>query len=57
MQKEIWVALDCQTVSIAAVADGYKYEPPREVTFPIRPQVISVGLFTAAILYNKIRCG
>ena len=44
-------ALDCQTVSIAAVADGC--EPPREVAFPIRPQKISMGLFTAAILYNR----
>ncbi len=52
-EEEIRGALDCQTVSIAAVADGYKCKPPREVTFPIRPQVISVGLFTAAILYNR----
>jgi|GEM_PF-3457554 len=27
-------------------------EPPREVTFPIRPQDVSVGLFAAAILQN-----
>jgi hypothetical protein len=47
------VALDCQTVSVAAVADGYEYEPPREVTFPIRPQDVSVGLFVAAILHNN----
>ena len=31
---------------IAAVA--YGYEPPREVTFPIRPHLFSVGLFSAA---------
>ena len=38
--------------AFAAVADGYKCEPPREVTFPIRPQNFSVGLFTAAIYCN-----
>jgi len=41
------VALDCQTVSWCRGRWLYS-KPPREVTFPIRPQDFSVGLFTAA---------
>lgn len=34
------------------MADGIK-EPPREVTFPIRPHWFSVGLFAAGILQHN----
>jgi len=61
MLHSLWPALQdldkrrvkLPTVSSASVADGYTYKkPPRKITFPIRPQDVSVGLFAAAILQN-----